>query len=137
MAMLKPLGIEKGKPFNPTDRQKRILMDGLLVGEAMAKAIDFKKTPRLEDAHYVDGSRWDIDTTSPPDQRREHYDALDGRASWFYEAVTNNLAMHGMETGEGQVYLTSYKDTDDEFWTAPGTTPCTSRRRRLRNCSGR
>ena len=115
MAMLKPLGIEKGKPFNPTDRQKRILMDGLLVGEAMAKAIDFKKTPRLEDAHYVDGSRWDIDTTSPPDQRREHYDALDGRASWFYEAVTNNLAMHGMETGEGQVYLTSYKDTDDEF----------------------
>ncbi|MDX2427209.1 MAG: DUF1254 domain-containing protein [Xanthomonadales bacterium] len=115
MAMLKPLGIEKGKPFNPTDRQKRILMDGLLVGEAMAKAIDFKKTPRLEDAHYLDGSRWDIDTTSPPDQRREHYDALDGRASWFYEAVTNNLAMHGMETGEGQVYLTSYKDTDDEF----------------------
>ena len=116
MAMLKPLGIEKGKPFNPTDRQKRILMDGLLVGEAMAKAIDFKKTPRLEDAHYIDGSRWDIDTTSPPDQRREHYDALDGRASWFYEAVTNNLAMHGMETGEGQVYLTSYKDTDDEFF---------------------
>ena len=115
LAMLKPLGIEKGKPFNPTDRQKRILMDGLLVGEAMAKAIDFKKTPRLEDAHYLDGSRWDIDTTSPPDQRREHYDALDGRASWFYEAVTNNLAMHGMETGEGQVYLTSYKDTDDEF----------------------
>ena len=115
MAMLKPLGIEKGKPFNPTDRQKRILMDGLLVGEAMAKAIDFKKTPRLEDAHYLDGSRWDIDTTSPPDQRREHYDALDGRASWFYEAVTNNLAMHGMETGKGQVYLTSYKDTDDEF----------------------
>ena len=99
----------------PTDRQKRILMDGLLVGEAMAKAIDFKKTPRLEDAHYLDGSRWDIDTTSPPDQRREHYDALDGRASWFYEAVTNNLAMHGMETGKGQVYLTSYKDTDDEF----------------------
>ena len=115
MAMLKPLGIEKGKPFDPTDRQKRILMDGLLVGEAMAKAIDFKKTPRLEDAHYVDGSRWDIDTTSPPDQRREHYDALDGRASWLYEAVTNNLAMHGMETGKGQVYMTSYKDTDNEF----------------------
>ncbi|MGB5278941.1 MAG: DUF1254 domain-containing protein, partial [Gammaproteobacteria bacterium] len=115
MAMLKPLGIEKGKPFNPTDRQKRILMEGLLVGEAMAKAIDFKKTPRLEDAHYVEGSGWDIDTTSPPDQRREHYDALDGRASWFYEAVTNNLAMHGMETGEGQVYLTAYKDDDGDW----------------------
>ena len=115
MAMLAPLGIEKGKPFKPTDDQTRILKEGVLVGEAMAKAIDFKKSPRLKDAHYVDGSGWDIDTTSPPDQRREHYDALDGRASWFYEAVTNNKAMHGMETGEGQVYLTAYKDKGGDW----------------------
>lgn len=114
MAMLAPLGIEKGKPFQPTDRQKRILTEGVLVGEAMAKAIDFDKS-RLADAHYVDGSRWDIDTTSPTDQRREHYDALDGRASWFYEAVTNNIAMHGMKTGKGQVYLTSYKDSAGDW----------------------
>lgn len=114
MAMLAPLGIEKGKPFEPTGRQERILSEAVLVGEAMAKAIDFDKS-RLADAHYVDGSRWDIDTTSPPDQRREHYDALDGRASWFYEAVTNNKAMHGMETGKGQVYLTSYKDKGGDW----------------------
>ena len=114
LAMLAPLGIEKGKPFNPTPRQKRILTEGVLIGEAMAKAIDFDKS-RLADAHYLDGSGWDIDTTSPPDQRREHYDALDGRASWFYEAVTNNLAMHGMETGEGQVYLTAYKDDEGDW----------------------
>ena len=115
MAMLAPLGIEKGKPFEPTEEQTRILTEGVLIGEAMAKAIDFKKSPRLADAHYVDGSGWDIDTTSPTDQRREHYDALDGRASWFYEAVTNNKAMHGMETGKGQVYLTAYKDSDREW----------------------
>lgn len=115
MAMLKPLGIEKGKPFKPTERQKKILTEAVLVGEAMAKAIDFKKSPRLEDAHYVDGSGWDIDTTSPPDQRREHYDVLDGRASWFYEAVTNDIGMHGMKTGKGQVYLTAYKDKDGEW----------------------
>ena len=115
MAMLQPLGIEKGKPFKPTEQQTRILTEAVLVGEAMAKAIDFRKTPRLKDAHYVDGSGWDIDTTSPTDQRREHYDALDGRASWFYEAVTNNKAMHGMETGKGQVYLTAYKDKGGDW----------------------
>jgi len=115
MAMLAPLGIEKGKPFAPTEQQKQILTEAVLVGEAMAKAIDFKKSPRLRDAHYVEGSGWDIDTTSPTDQRREYYDALDGRASWFYEAVTNNMAMHGMETGKGQVYLTSYKDNDGDW----------------------
>ena len=36
MAMLKPLGIEKGKPFNPNERQKKILTEAALVGEAMA-----------------------------------------------------------------------------------------------------
>ena len=38
MAMLKPLGIEKGKPFQPDERQKKILAEGAFVGEAMAKA---------------------------------------------------------------------------------------------------
>jgi hypothetical protein len=59
MAMLKPLGIEKGKLFNPTAEQKEILTEAALVGEAMAKANDFSKT-RLEDAHYVDGSHWEF-----------------------------------------------------------------------------
>ena len=110
MAMLKPLGIEKGKPFSPDTRQKQILIEAALVGEAMAKANDFSK--RIEDAHYVDGSHWDFATVCPPDQRREHYDELDGRAAWLYEAVTNDLAMHGQRTGKGQVYLAAYKDAD-------------------------
>ena len=119
VAMLKPLGIEKGKPFQPTEQQKKILTEAALVGEAMAKANDFDKR-RLEDAHYVDGSHWEFATVSPPDQRREHYDALDGRAAWFYEAVTNDLAMHGQKTGEGQVYMATYKDSDGD-WLDGGT----------------
>jgi hypothetical protein len=113
MAMLKPLGIEKGKPFEPTAEQKAILTEAALVGEAMAKANDFSK--RLEDAHYMDGSQWEFATVSPPDQRREHYDELDGRAAWFYEAVTNHPAMHGQKTGKGQVYLAAYKDKDGDW----------------------
>ena len=37
-AMLRPLGLEKGKPFKPDARQTKILTDAALVGEAMAKA---------------------------------------------------------------------------------------------------
>lgn len=114
MAMLKPLGIEKGKPFQPDERQAAILEEGVLVGEAMAKANDFFN-PRLEAAHYVEGSHWEYATVSPPDQRWEHYDALDGRAAWFYEAVTNDIAMHGQEIGWGQVYLAAYKDRDGDW----------------------
>ena len=46
MAMLKPLGIEKGKPFQPDARQKKILTEAALVGEAMAKANDFSNRDR-------------------------------------------------------------------------------------------
>ncbi len=118
MAMLKPLGIEKGKPFKPSKEQKAILTEAALVGEAMAKANDFSK--RLDDAHYIDGSNWEFATVSPPDQRREYYDELDGRAAWFYEAVTNDPAMHGQKTGKGQVYLAAYKDKDGD-WLDGGT----------------
>ena len=41
MAMLKPLGIEKGKPFQPDARQTSILEHGAALGEAMAKANSF------------------------------------------------------------------------------------------------
>jgi len=113
MAMLKKLGIEKGKPFNPDARQKKILMDALVVGEAMAKANDF--STRLEKSYYREGSHWDFATTASWNSRTEYYQELDGSAAWFYEAVTNDESMHGQETGWGQVYITANKDADGEF----------------------
>jgi hypothetical protein len=113
MAMLRPLGIEKGKPFKPTKRQKLILTQATLVGEAMAKANDFAK--RMEEAHYVDGLQWHFATVANPDQRAEYYDQLDERAAWLYEAVTNDPAMHGQKTGKGQVYMGTYKDKDGDW----------------------
>jgi len=113
MAMLKPLGIEKGKPFNPDWRQQRILMEAAIVGEAMAKANDYSK--RVESSHYRDGSTWEYAVTANPDQRAEFYDQLDERAAWFYEAVTNNRAMSGHKTGKGQVYMATYKDADGDW----------------------
>ena len=110
MAMLKPLGIEKGKTFKPDERQTKILKEAVVVGEAMAKANCFAK--RMENAHYVDGSHWKFATVAPPNQRFKYYDALDERAAWFYEAVTNDKSMHGQKTGKGQVYLAAYKDKD-------------------------
>ncbi len=110
--MLRPLGIEKGKPFEPTDRQKKILEEATVVGEIMAKNIDFSKTGRLQQSEYgPEGNRWEIASASTPEQNRYYGMDLDGRAAWFYEAVTNDIAMHGMENGGwGQVYLDNYRD---------------------------
>jgi hypothetical protein len=114
MAMLKPLGIEKGKPFTPDDRQKKILTDASLVGEAMAKANAFSK--RFESAHYLDGSHWHFATVAFPDQRAKYYDQLDERAAWFYEAVTNDPRMQTSTPGVGQVYLGAYKDAEGNWF---------------------
>jgi hypothetical protein len=118
MAFLRDLGIEKGKPFDPDWRTQRILMEASIVGEAMAKANDFDK--RMESAHYRDGSQWEYATVADPDQRGEFYEQLDERAAWLYEAVTNDVAMHGQKTGKGQVYMATYKDGDGD-WLDGGT----------------
>lgn len=110
MAMLRPLGIEKGRAFEPDERQTKILTEAAFVGEAMAKANDFAK--RMDNAHYVDGVQWEYATVCAPHQREEYHDQLDERAAWLYEAVTNDIAMHGQETGVGQVYMSTYKDAD-------------------------
>jgi hypothetical protein len=113
-AMLQPLGIEKGKAFNPTESQKKILTEAALVGEAMAKANDFYN-PRIKASIYREGSAWEIATTSPANQRWENFDALDGRAAWFYEALTNGPAMNSQKPGWGQKYLASYLDSDKDW----------------------
>jgi hypothetical protein len=114
LAMLKPLGIEKGQPFKPDARQKKILIEAALVGEAMAKAVDFFN-PRIEDSHYVKGSNWEYATVCSPEQRRETYDDFDERAAWFYEALSNDPMMHAQKTGKGQVYMGAYRDGDGDW----------------------
>jgi hypothetical protein len=112
--MLRPLGIEKNKEFTPTARQKKILEEAVIMGEIMTKNIDFNKTDRLKQSKYgPKGNHWEIASASTPDQNRDNGMDLDGRAAWFYEAVTNDIAMHGMVNGGwGQVYLDNYRDSN-------------------------
>src|SRR5207245_3999200 len=56
--MLQPLGIEKGKPFRPTERQKKILVEATRVGEVMARTIGFEK--RFEGTTVWPGKHWEI-----------------------------------------------------------------------------
>src|ERR1700755_2423656 len=75
MAMLKPLGIEKGKPFAPDAAQKRALGDGARIGQLMSIANSFDK--RFETAPYR--GHWDRAVNVALDQQAEHYSQLDDR----------------------------------------------------------
>jgi hypothetical protein len=111
IAMLKQLGIERGRPFEPDDRLTRLLSEGSAAGELMAQANTFAK--RFEGATYWPDRRWDTAIVlDNPAQRADDHDELLERASWFYEAVSFSEAMKSQTPGAGQAYLGSYTDAD-------------------------
>jgi len=107
MAMLAPLGIEKGKPFKPDERQKKLLTEATFVGESMAMAISFDK--RIEGSRYRPDSNWQYVIMFDPKQEAEFYSQLDERTDYFYEAVTTTSGMVSKTPGVGQAYLGTYE----------------------------
>jgi hypothetical protein len=118
-AMLRPLGLEKGKPFAPDARQTRIFTEAALVGEAMAKANSADR--RFADGRFRPDAHWDFALRLDADDPGAFWDLLDERASWFYEAVGAGAAMVPKRPGPSSAYLSAYKDKAGK-WLDGGTT---------------
>jgi hypothetical protein len=110
MAILKPLGMEPGKPFAPDERQIKLLTEATIVGEAMAKANAFDK--RFAGARYRPDANWDYVIMVDPRQDLPGFSQLDERAAYTYEAVLMSQAMVTKTPGLGQTYLASYRDSN-------------------------
>jgi hypothetical protein len=112
-AMLRPLGLEKGKPFEPDARQTKILTEAALVGEAMAKANSADR--RFAEGRYRPDAHWDFALRLDADDPDAFWNLLDERASWFYEAVGAGPAMAPKRPGPSSAYLGAYKDQAGEW----------------------
>ena len=88
-AMLRPLGIEKGQPFKPTERQKRILEAGALMGNQMGLVTSFAS--RDTDSIYRSDAGWRFPLSVSPTQRQESYDELDQRADYTMRRMAFHL----------------------------------------------
>ncbi len=108
VAMLRPLGIERGKDFKPDERQRRLLTEGAQVGELMAKANSFDK--RFQGSRYRPDAHWDYVIMADPLQDLPDYSQFDERAAYFYKAVALSKGMVNKTPGVGQAYLGSYRD---------------------------
>ena len=118
MAMLRPLGIEKGKPFQPDERQKSILLKGGVMGELMAR--NLQVNPRFAEPYWKKtGWYKSFDFTIP--QETETRVELDERTTWFYEAVTSSEGMVNPVVGKGQVYMTTKRDSKGNLLRADRT----------------
>jgi len=105
------IGIEKGKPFEPDERMKKILTEAVAVGNATARALTFR--PRLEEVYYYPDRKW---FTSFPGGSYEFLTQpgvrnLDGRVLFHYYATGVTPAMAMKMVGVGSQYAAATTDS--------------------------
>jgi hypothetical protein len=111
------IGIQKGKPFAPDARMKRILTEAVAIGNATARALVFR--PRLEGVRYYPDSAW-MEAFVGGDYRwlkdggmGGRY--LDARTLYFYQATVNTPAMVLKMVGKGSQYAYATTDANGDY----------------------
>ena len=112
--MMAAIGIEKGKPFTPDDRMKKILMDAADIGNAAARAISYfpRDTGNLT---YGKDSAWviayaDKDTAFT---RNGAY-RLDPRVLFHFGYIVVSPAMAVTVPGKGSDYAMAMLDAEQQ-----------------------
>lgn len=103
--MLKYLGIEKGKVFNPTEKQKAMLIAAEYQGNINASVNSY--STRIKGKKFWNDSSWLLPLAVDPSN--QHHD-LDGKAAWYWEAISSSPAMVTKTPGVGSTYLGIYSD---------------------------
>jgi hypothetical protein len=112
MAMLKPLGIQKDKPFAPDARQRAILEEAAILGDAMGRTMLFDGHQRISGANAFPGTHWDWVTLVSPTQESETYSQLDERLHYTYGAIYTSPFIGTMHAGPGSTYVQTFQDKD-------------------------
>jgi hypothetical protein len=111
LGLLASIGIEKGKPFAPDARMKKILIDAVAVGNGTARALAFR--PRDKSAYFYPNSAWytpmpggDYQFMAQPGVRN-----LDARVMMHYYATGITPAMVVKMVGKGSQYAQATTDS--------------------------
>ncbi|MEG0822643.1 MAG: DUF1254 domain-containing protein [Burkholderiaceae bacterium] len=105
------IGIEKGKPFAPDARMKKILTEAATVGDATARAIAFRIRDRGD--YYYDKSAWRLPFLGG--YRFESQPGvlnLDGYAMYYFVATGVTPAMEEKMVGQGSQYAWAAVDAN-------------------------
>ena len=111
LGLFASIGIEKGKPFNPDERMKRILTDAANIGAVTARAVAFKI--RDKDAYFYPNSPWRL----PFFGGYKFEDSpgvanLDGAIFFYYFATGVTPAMAEKMVGKGSQYPWCVQDSE-------------------------
>jgi hypothetical protein len=115
-AMLKPLGLQPGKSFNPDERQRRILAKASETGAAMMANMAYAN--RFDGRQYWPDREWEkITFATTPDFETADRVELDERAQGWYQLVTNARYLYTAKPtpGEGSWYVSTVHDGTGAF----------------------
>jgi hypothetical protein len=103
------VGIEKGKPFTPDARMKKILIDAAAVGDATSRTLTYQC--RIKDAYFYPNSAW-ITPFIGGSYKFEQNGVvnLDAKALFFFYATGVTPAMTEKMVGEGSQYAGAFVD---------------------------
>ncbi len=111
------IGIQKGKPFEPDARERRILTDAVAIGNATARAIAFR--PRLDGINLYPDSAWQTAFVGGSyEWLKDGGDGgrnLDARTFFFYIATVNTPAMVLKMVGKGSQYALASTDANGDY----------------------
>ena len=112
---LASLGIEKGKPFNPDKRMRRILNEAAQQAVAMARTITFAS--RAPDVKLYPGLSWETPFLGGSSEfEKNGYRNLDARTLFHYNAIVITPAMAApMPDGVGSKYSSTYVDVNGDY----------------------
>jgi hypothetical protein len=97
------IGIQKGKPFSPDDRMKKILTEAAAVGDATARAVAFHMRDR--DDYYYANSNWQLPFVGGYKfQSQPGVLNLDGYIFYYFMATGVTPAMEMKMVGLGSQY---------------------------------
>jgi hypothetical protein len=110
MGLFAAIGIEKGKPFAPDARMKKILTEAAAVGDATARTLTYRT--RLKGAYFYPNSAW-VTPFVGGSYKFEQNDAriLDAYYNFFFYATGITPAMTMKMVGEGSQYAGAFVDS--------------------------
>ena len=109
------IGIKKGKPFEPDARMRKILVEGVAIGNATARSLTFR--PREERLYFYPGQRqWYSPFTGGSSEFMNNGErVLDDRIIFHYYATGITPAMARAKVGTGSAYAIGAHDSKGRF----------------------
>ena len=109
------IGIKKGKPFEPDARMRKILAEGVAIGNATARSLTFR--PREERLYFYPGQRqWYSPFTGGSSEFMNNGErVLDDRIIFHYYATGITPAMARSKVGTGSAYAIGAHDSEGRY----------------------